>query len=171
MGIHIRISLYSKKVAKVVTRYLHTAKQARDYLANYKIPSDQEGTHFQVGADSFALSHPYEDILHHDHLEDNPMSLAFKPIGRAIEMPRNTYVEKPGTESSKSPTDNPSPKPARAAPTGAVICLKNICREINMEPRQARAILRKKFPDNGKQRWEWDKSGAEEIKKVLTSAS
>ncbi len=158
MGVLIRVSLYSRKVVKVIERYLPTSKQAREYLETYNIPPTTKGTHFKVGGDDFGLSHPYEDILKHDDLPDNNWVRAMRPRETRIIMPTPKAEDVTPTAGSRKPLN------------GSTICLKEICREIDMEPRQARAILRRKFPDNGKQRWEWDAKEAEQVRAVLQSA-
>jgi len=60
-------------------------------------------------------------------------------------------------------------KTAKAAKTTGpkLISLKEICRDLDVDPRAARMKLRKNSPGNAKKRWEWPEGEIAGIKKLL----
>jgi hypothetical protein len=193
MGVYTKV--YGGRVVKrVVERYWPSSKDARDYLAIFGVVDNKglRGTHFEDGDYKFSLSHPIEQIRVEDELPDNADSVVMKPRDSQPSFVRGTikkmaqddeerlvsdFLSKKSDEPTKKKSkgdkndDYPAPAPRKSsASTGDVVCLKDICKEIKMEPRAARVILRKKIKDRDpNSRWEWSKKEADAIKKILES--
>lgn len=175
MGVWIKV--YGGRVVKrAVERYWPNAKEAREYLDQFGLPKTVRGTHFEHEDYKFSLSHPIEDIRTNDDLPDNSMSTAMRPreTKKAYVTPSATFKQDEERLLSGSVTDSDAkPKPSgikRPSINGKVICLKEICRELKMEPRAARVILRKKIKDRDPNaRWEWPAAEADKIKEILRS--
>ena len=84
---------------------------------------------------------------------------------------KRLMAKKPTTTKKNTATAKKSvTKKTPAAKNGTMICLKQICQTLKMEPKDARVKLRKSKedkPDSG--RWEWDTKGAAKIEKLLSA--
>ena len=162
----IYIKLYGgKAVKKVIEREFVKTSDAVEYLEEWGVPPKQKGSTFKVGEYDFTLSHSVEEIRKGKDLPNNPsysVSKSSIPImpnkGSKAEAIARTREE--GSAPNKI---GALPKPIN----GKVVVLKEICRQINMEPRIARQKLRKLFKGNGNQRWEWSPEEAAKVKEAL----
>lgn len=180
-------------VKRAVERYHASAKDAREYLEIFGIDKKVRGTHFEHDCWVFSLSHPIEDIRTNDTLPDNAMSNAMRPREKKPKFTINhTTPKKMAQEdeasliedflSKKSKGDDKNDEPERKSKPGGgikrpvingkVVVLKEICRDLKMEPRVARVILRKKLKDRDpNSRWEWPAGEAEKIKEILKAGA
>lgn len=173
MAIWIKV-FGGRKVKRVIERTLSTPADARAYLGEWGISGPTKnvtGKHFAYNANDFTLSHSIEDIFKHDHLEDNDMSKTKKTTQTHMDATgRNTGNKPmPATDAPHQSDKHPNPQQVSKKPSSneKLVCLKEICRDIDMDPRVARQKLRKLNPGNGKQRWEWPTSEVEGIKQKL----
>ena len=158
MSIYVKI-FGGKVVKRVIERSFKSTDDAIIYLEGWGVPKDEEGTFFNVGAYQFTLSHPMEKIRRGKDLPDNPSYVMGK--SSTPTMPGKTRKV---NETSPYPE---MPVKTKKVITGKMVVLKEICRQINMEPRIARMKLRKLFKGNGNQRWEWSEDEALKVKEAL----
>lgn len=189
MGVFIKATFNKAKVHRVTDRYFPHVNSAMEYLEGWDVPKAEKGKDFEVKGVTFTLSHTMKEIRaaikKGVNLEDNGYATAMKPLrGNGLHMPKNLPPRNPTEEAGKldmpdkitmtpgKRDDAPKPelsinKTKSKQPMGAAISLKEICRELKIEPRAARVVLRKLHPGNEKQRWEWDRKDAEKIKAEL----
>lgn len=152
-----------KSVKKVLERTFATAKDARQYLLEMGVPPETRSRGFSIGYKDFTLSHPCEDIMAHDDLPDNAMSSSMSSFLNG----RRTEPVMPTTKSSPPTEGRPTEASTKPSTGGKLVCLKEICRQLDIDPRAARSKLRRANPQNNKQRWEWPESEVDSIKAIL----
>lgn len=155
------------------------------------------GTSFQHRSFKFLCSHPYQDIISSSlknpptTLPDNKLSSsAAERMGKGLQpalspgvtarTPSRTSSPTSTSSAKTADTDKKKPKPGIPLPpnttvpptgadgTGPLVNLKQICRKIDLDPRVARQKLRKLYPGNDKQRWEWSSRNATVIESLLS---
>jgi len=172
MTVYIKV-FGGKKVKSVVDRSFATPADALQYLTEWGVPSSSRGTHFEIPHANFSLSTAYEDLVKGiDKPAKNgyiPLDTKQSPTGRQPSRPvtQQIPVHTPEVKKIKAAfladsrkeihqgVSTPGQSPDQVKPTGKLVCLKEICRDIDMDPRTARQKLRKLNPGNSKQRWEW----------------
>lgn len=161
-------------------RVLASKADARAYLTEFGVTVDSVPTtrrSFCFDGFSFQLSDPLEDIFDGDETKPDAQLVLDMCAIHTTKHTSSTSPSKPvpaatiaslGT-APRAPT--PTPQQMSLALDqpfkGPVVPLKEICQQLAMEPRVARAKLRKKLPENGKQRWQWDAAEAANIRAIL----
>ncbi len=149
---------------QVIAREFATVEQAKEYLDS--VVGDE---HLEVGKNGChgKLDKSERSLLTNYKIED--IYKLNKPEGLLIrlhDMPKNSPIRmtslKPNTEGN-----NRMAKATNTATSNSVL-LKTICQELEIEPRKARMILRKKL-GNTDGRWEWAEGSKElaEVKAIL----
>ena len=145
--IYIRKRLVAYKNADVddplfTERRFPDTVAAKEFLDKYKVTPKTiiDPYTVRVNGHEFFSNFKISDIL------------AGRPL-RAIEPPPMPAAKMTNPELSKK----------QKRRLGRVVVLKELCRRLDMNPRTARIKLRRLFPGNEKQRWEWT---PEEAKKI-----
>lgn len=157
MGVYVKLSGKKGATFRVTERVFPVVKDAQEYLRELGVDEKEKSRCYKVDDFWVFCSHPIKEIFKKDHLPDN------EHVPRQVQLTLPKAPPAPQGKGSSKPKKTSTPAPAASGPT---VSLKRICQELEMDPRKARQILRKKL-GNTEGRWEWPTAEAEKIKSLL----
>lgn len=174
----------------VITRQFKTVNDAADYLAELKVV-DVDGRNAKVvpPAEAEVFANYDISLILAGKAPKGPLPVIIQSISeRKLIMPHNAINSDAGAPPPISSAIGRAPSAAKAASeapvsrgamkSSSLVPLKAICRDINLEPREARMKLRSLSKKPGvlpvahaaQGRWEWEPAQVDVVKALLSGA-